>query len=87
MKTVRQTPQAINKPMLILGVERTILAVVMVFCVVIAAKVDRLLGIGLFVAGCYLAKRVTRQDADRLKIARQEWRLSPIYDAVKRSVK
>lgn len=87
MKTIRQTPQAINKPMVILGIERSLLAIMICFSVVVASKVSAMLGGVLFLVGCYFAKRITREDPDRLKIAQQEWRLSPIYDPIKRCVK
>lgn len=87
MRTIRKTPTAINKPMLVVGIDRTILALVLCFSVMFAVKVNRVAGIVLFVGGCYAAKQASRKDPDLLPIARQAWKLRPIYCPLKREVK
>jgi len=87
MRVVRQTPMAINKPLLVVGIDRVILALLLCVCTVIAAKLNRAIGIALFFGGCYAAKRANRKDPDLLPIARQAWKLKAIYCPLKREVK
>lgn len=87
MRTVRQTPRAINRPMDVVGIERNMLAGILMISSVIYSEISHIIGAVLFFGGCYAAKQASRKDPDLLPIARQAWKLKPVYCPLKRDVK
>ena len=84
MKTVRHTPQAINKPLLILGIERMLLGLLFVVCAAIAAKLSRPLALCIFFGACTAAKAASKKDPNLLPILAECWKFKPVYDPMKR---
>jgi type IV secretory pathway TrbD component len=84
VKVLRHTPQAINKPMLVLGIERTLLGLLFVVCSIIGGKLSRPLGIALFFGSCIAAKAASKKDPKLLEILRECWKFKPVYDPIKR---
>lgn len=87
MRVTRHTPQAINKPLLIVGIERCFIGGLLMISSVVYAEIHWAVGIAVFFGGCFAAKAATRKDPEMIQVARQLWTLKPIYDAVKREVK
>jgi type IV secretory pathway TrbD component len=85
MKTVRLTPRAINQPLLILGVERGLAVFLFVASSMIAMKINRPVGIALFVIAWAAIRKMTRKDPHALQIWAVLFRMKPLYDAIKRN--
>ncbi len=90
--TVRPTARAINRPLLIAGIERKMLGMSVLIAVVITANIPEatgklafipfkaVVGFGLFTALVSIAKFATRRDDRLLQILASVWRQKAVYD-------
>jgi type IV secretory pathway TrbD component len=94
--TVRPTARAMNKPLLIAGIERRLLGLSFIISVVFAANANSgsgvsptaiALAVGIFIATITAAKRLTRKDDRIFQIALSVWKQKPVYDPLVRKVK
>lgn len=86
MLTIRPTARALNKPLLVVGIERKLLGLAFVISAVVAAisgtqpHIQIPIGLGVFVAAITAAKRATRKDDRIFQIALSVWRQKAVYD-------
>jgi type IV secretory pathway TrbD component len=86
--TVRPTSRALNKPLLLLGIDPKIVSLSLVIAVIIAANSDAMLA--RFIAGavflmlCAGGRRLARFDARATSVLQLAWAQKPIYDPLKR---
>lgn len=91
--TVRPTARALNKPLLIAGIERRLLGMAFVVSAVIAATsgtephIQVPIGVAVFAATISAAKWATRKDDRIFQIALSVWRQKAVYDPHIREVK
>jgi type IV secretory pathway TrbD component len=91
--TVRPTARALNKPLLIVGIERKLLGMAFVISAVVAAisgtqpHIQIPIGLGVFITTIAAAKRATKKDDRIFQIALSVWRQKAVYDPCKREVK
>ena len=87
---LRPTSRALNKPLLLLGIEPKVVSLSMVVSVIIAANSDGLLArsiaLAVFLALCAGGRRLAAFDANASAVIRLLWRQRTIYDPSKREV-
>jgi type IV secretory pathway TrbD component len=86
MKVVRQTPQAISKPMLIIGIDWRVFVGIVIVSFAVAWKLSWILGAGLCLAASSAAILITRKDPEYLQIALVAIRFKPALDPIRREV-
>lgn len=90
--TVRPTARALNRPLLIAGVDRRLLGLAFIVSAVFAAcspvtpDVQMVIGLGVFLGATAAAKWATRKDDRIFQIASSVWKQKAVYDPLVRKV-
>ena len=89
MKTTRPSAKALNKPLLIAGVDMRLAGLALVIATVVGAANDALvykgIAVTLFLAVCVGARIATRKDPNLLTVWNQARRHRWLYDPAKRA--
>jgi hypothetical protein len=85
---VRPTSRALNKPLLVLGIDPKIVSISLVVAVIIAANSDaisaRAIAGFVFLALCAGGRRLAAFETNAPAVIRLLWKQEPIYDPLKR---
>ncbi|MGI9070435.1 MAG: VirB3 family type IV secretion system protein [Bryobacteraceae bacterium] len=76
--------RALNKPLLIIGLDRKLLGLAFILCVVVGANGSRVAAAMLFLALCAMGRRLTRRDPNLFMVLNQVRKQKVFYDPVKR---
>jgi type IV secretory pathway TrbD component len=91
--TVRPTARALNKPLLIAGIERRLLGMAFVVSAIVAATsgaqpyIQVSIGAAIFVVTISAAKWATRKDDRIFQIALSVWKQKAVYDPCVREIR
>jgi len=82
----RPGAKALNKPLLIVGVDRKLAGLAFIFSVIIGANDggSKIAAVVLFIAMCVAGRRLTRKDPDIFLVLNQVRRQKAFYDPAKR---
>lgn len=86
MKVTRKTPNAINAPLQILGVDRVILCILMVLFWFIGDRFSWIAGGVFIVSSIALFQMLGRKDPDIAKVLFHSFSLKDAYDPCRREV-
>jgi len=84
--TIHPCAVAINKPLLVGGIERRLFGVSLIVSAVVGANGSRIVGFLLFFALMVAARKLTRRDDRMFQIAPFIWRQRAHYDPIKRAL-
>jgi type IV secretory pathway TrbD component len=80
----RPSARALNKPMLIIGIDRKLLGLAFILCVVVGANGSRIAGTVLLFALCAIGRRLSRRDPNIFMVLNQVRKQQALYDPMKR---
>lgn len=85
----RPGAKALNKPLLILGVDRKLAGLAFIFSVIIGANDggSKIAAIVLFVGMCVVGRRLTRMDPNIFLVLNQVRKQKAFYDPAKRELR
>ena len=86
-RTIRLGARALNKPLLILGIDRRLAGLAFLLCVIVGANdgfVPKLSALSLFVAIWAIGRRLTRIDPNIFQVMNQVRQRKVLYDPLKR---
>ena len=75
---------ALNKPLLIVGVDRKLAGLACILSVIVGANGSKIAGFLLFVGLCTLGRRLTRRDPNIFMVLNQIRKQRTLYDPMKR---
>jgi type IV secretory pathway TrbD component len=81
----RPAVRALNKPLLIVGIDRRLAGLAFIFAVIVGANGSRLAGLVLFLALCTIGRRLTRHDPNLFMVLNQVRKQKALYDPMKRA--
>lgn len=79
----RPAPRALNKPMLILGIDRKLAGLSFILSVIVAANGSKVAAVILFVAMWTAGRRMTRLDPNIFLVLNQVRKQKSLYDPAK----
>ncbi len=82
----RPAAKALNKPLLIVGVDRKLVGLAFLFSVILAANDggSKIVAVVLFVSMCAVGRRLTRKDPNIFLVLNQVRKHKALYDPAKR---
>jgi type IV secretory pathway TrbD component len=85
----RPGSKALNKPLLIVGVDRRLAGLAFIFAVIVGANDggSKIAAVVLFVAMCVVGRRLTRKDPNIFLVLNQVRKQKAFYDPVKRQTR
>jgi hypothetical protein len=88
MKTIRETPEVINEPLVILQTHRIVFCGALVICALLAFNWRVDVAIGLFLGSCVATQVISRKDMDAVSLIPAIWRflLDRAYDPCEREL-
>jgi type IV secretory pathway TrbD component len=81
----RPAARALNKPLLIVGIDRRLAGLALIFGVIVGANGSRIAGLILFFSLCIIGRRFTRHDPNIFMILNQVRKQKDLYDPMKRT--
>jgi type IV secretory pathway VirB3-like protein len=83
----RPASKALNKPLLIVGVDKKLAGLAFIFAVIIGANDggSKIVAILVFVALCAAGRRLTRKDSNIFAVMHRVWKQKTLYDPGKRA--
>jgi type IV secretory pathway TrbD component len=83
----RPAARALNKPLLIIGVDKKLAGLAFIFAVIIGANdgASKIVAVVLFVALCAAGRRLTRKDPNIFAVMHRVWKQKTLYDPGKRA--
>lgn len=83
----RAAAKALNKPLLIVGVDKKLAGLAFIFAVIIGANDggSKIVAVVLFVALCAAGRRLTRKDPNIFAVMHRVWKQKTLYDPGKRA--
>ncbi len=76
--------RALNKPMLIVGIDRRLLGLSFILAVIVGANGSRIAAVVLFMTLCAIGRRLTRKDPNIFSVLNLVRRQKALYDPMKR---
>ena len=85
----RPGAKALNKPLLIVGVDRKLAGLAFIFSVIIGANDggSKIAAVVLFIAMCVVGRRLTRKDPNFFLVLNQVRKQKAFYDPAKREAR
>ena len=85
----RPGAKAINKPLLIIGIDRKLAGLAFIFSVIIGANDggSKIAAVVLFIAMCVVGRRLTRKDPNIFLVLNQVRKQKAFYDPAKRQIR
>ena len=85
----RPGAKALNKPLLIVGVDRKLAGLAFIFSVIIGANDggSKIAAVVLFIAMCVVGRRLTRKDPNIFLVLNQVRKQKAFYDPAKRQTR
>ena len=85
----RPGAKALNKPLLIVGVDRKLAGLAFIFSVIIGANDggSKIAAVVLFIAMCVVGRRLTRKDPNIFLVLNQVRKQKTFYDTAKRQAR
>lgn len=81
----RPAAKALNKPLLIVGIDRRLAGLAFLLSVIVGANDgSKIAAVVLFVALCVVGRRLTRKDANIFLVLNQVRKRNALYDPAKR---
>ncbi len=80
----RPAARALNKPLLIVGIDRKLAGLAFILSVIVGANGSRIIGIVLFVALCAIGRRLSRHDPNIFMVFNLVRKQKALYDPMKR---
>ncbi len=80
----RLAARALNKPLLIVGIDRKLAGLAFILSAVVGANGSRIAGAVLFLALCGIGRRLSREDPNIFMIFNLVRKQKPLYDPMKR---
>jgi type IV secretory pathway TrbD component len=81
----RPSSKALNKPLLIVGVDRRLAGLAFIFAVIVGANDGgSKIAVLLFIAMCVVGRRLTRKDPNIFLVLNQVRKQKALYDPAKR---
>lgn len=82
---IRPAAKALNKPLLIVGIDRKLAGLAFLFSVIVGANDggSKIAAVVLFVALCALGRRMTRKDPNIFLVLNQARKQKALYDPAK----
>ncbi|HSU30192.1 MAG TPA: VirB3 family type IV secretion system protein [Bryobacteraceae bacterium] len=84
MSEMRAAARALNKPLLIIGVDRKLAGLAFILSVIIGANGSKIFASILFCALCAIGRRLTRRDPNIFLVMNQVRKQKALYDPTKR---
>jgi type IV secretory pathway TrbD component len=84
MLVIRPAAKALNKPLLIVGVDRKLAGLAFILSVIVGANGSRIAGSILFCLLCVIGRRLTRRDPNIFMVMNQVRKQKALYDPMKR---
>lgn len=83
----RPAAKALNKPLLIVGVDRKLAGLAFILAVIVGANDggSKIVAIVLFVAMCAAGRQLTRKDPNIFAVMNRVWKQKTLYDPGKRA--
>jgi type IV secretory pathway TrbD component len=81
---MRPAARALNKPLLIVGVDRKLAGLAFILSVIVGANGSRIAALILFGALCTIGRRLTRRDPNIFTVLNQVRKQKGLYDPMKR---
>ena len=83
----RPAAKALNKPLLIVGVDRKLAGLAFIFAVIIGANDcgSKIVAVVLFVTLCAAGRRLKRKDPNIFAVMHRVWKQKTVYDPGKRA--
>jgi type IV secretory pathway TrbD component len=83
---IRPGAKALNKPLLIVGIDRKLAGLAFLLSVIVGANDDgsKIAAVVLFIALCALGRRLTRKDPNIFLVLNQVRKQKALYDSAKR---
>jgi len=75
---------ALNKPLLIVGVDRKLAGLACILSVIVGANGSKIAGLVLFLGLCMMGRRLTRRDPNIFMVINQIRKQKTLYDPIKR---
>jgi type IV secretory pathway TrbD component len=75
---------ALNKPLLIVGVDRKLAGLACILSVIVGANGSKIAGLLLFLLLCTIGRRLTRRDPNIFMVLNQLRKQKTLYDPMKR---
>jgi type IV secretory pathway TrbD component len=84
---IRPAAKALNKPLLIVGIDRKLAGLAFLFSVIVGANDggSKIAAVVLFIALCVVGRRMTRQDPNIFLVLNQVRKQKAFYDPAKRN--
>lgn len=81
--------KALNKPLLIVGIDRRLAGLAFIFAVIVGANDggSKIAAVVLFVGMCVVGRRLTRKDPNIFLVLNQVRKQKALYDAAKRQTR
>jgi type IV secretory pathway TrbD component len=80
----RLAGRALNKPLLIVGIDRKLAGLAFILSVIVGANGSRAAGAVLFLALCAMGRRLSRKDPNIFMVFTLVRRQKALYDPIKR---
>ncbi|MBV8812471.1 MAG: VirB3 family type IV secretion system protein [Acidobacteriaceae bacterium] len=80
----RLAARALNKPLLIVGIDRKLAGLAFILSVIVGANGSKIVGIVLFLALCAIGRRLSRTDPNIFLILNLLRKQKALYDPIKR---
>jgi type IV secretory pathway TrbD component len=82
----RPAAKSLNKPLLVLGIDRKLVGLAFLLAVTVGANDggSKIAAVGLFLGLCVLGRRLTRKDPNLFLVLNQLRRQKALYDPLKR---
>ena len=80
----RLAARALNKPLLIVGIDRKLAGLAFILSVVVGANGSRIVGAVLFLALCAIGRRLSRKDPNIFLVFNLLRKQKALYDPMKR---
>jgi type IV secretory pathway TrbD component len=86
---IRPAAKALNKPLLIVGLDRKLAGLAFIFSVIIGANDggSKIAALLLFIMMCVVGRRLTRKDPNIFLVLNQVRKQRAFYDAAKRQIR
>ena len=86
---IRPAAKALNKPLVIVGLDRKLAGLAFIFSVIIGANDggSKIAAIVLFIAMCVVGRRLTRKDPKIFFVLNQVRKQKAFYDPAKRQIR
>lgn len=81
---MRQAARALNKPLLIIGVDRKLAGLALILSVIVGANGSKIAALVLFCLFCSVGRRLTRRDPNIFVVMNQVRKQKALYDPMKR---